>query len=96
MRASSTLCKWTRAQARWLALARWPPLRAPLQSRQLAEEPREAAILEDAPFSLTGRAVVDRVLVEVDLGDRRAAVGARLAEPVVDPVGNLVRRASFA
>ena len=38
------------------------------------------------------RAVVDRVLLEVDLRERRAADVARLAEPAVDAVGRRRRR----
>ena len=56
------------------------------------EQPREPAVLEHPPAGLALRAVEDRVLLEVDAGDRRAAVRARLAEAVVHLVRLLVRR----
>ena len=49
--------------------------------------------LSTRPLGLAVRAVVDRVLLEVDPRERRAAVRARLAEPVVDAVDGRVRRA---
>ncbi len=52
----------------------------------LAQEPRKPAVLEQAAPGLALRAVVDRVLLEVDAGDRRAADVAGLAELVVDAV----------
>ena len=55
-----------------------------------AQKPREAAVLEDAPTGLALRAVVDRVLLEVDAQDRAAALRTRLAEAVVDDVDVLV------
>ena len=61
--------------------------------RASLEQPREAAVLEHAPVGLAGRAVVDRVLLEVDPRERRAAARARLAELVVHAVGlRVVRR----
>ena len=59
-------------------------------ARSSSQKPRHTAILEDAAVGLAGRAVEDRVLLEIDLGKRRSAVRARLAEPVVDAVGVLV------
>ena len=52
----------------------------------LAEKPGQAAILQDPPVGLAARAVVDRVLLEVDARERRAALRTRLAEAVVDAV----------
>src|SRR5579871_3252557 len=57
------------------------------------QEPRHSPVLEDAAAGLARGAVVDRVLVEIDAGDRRAAPFARAAELVVDTVGLLVVRA---
>src|SRR5215211_3802059 len=62
----------------------------------LTEKARQAAVLEDTALRLAGGAVEDRVLVEVDARDRRAAVGTRLAKPVVDAVGLAVARTSFS
>ena len=49
-------------------------------------ETRQPPVLQHAAVGLARRAVVDRVLLEVDPGDRRAAARARLAERVVDAV----------
>ena len=49
-----------------------------------------------APARLAARAVVDRVLLEVDAGDRRPALRARLAEAVVDAVDVVVALALLA
>ena len=51
-------------------------------SLSLPQQARKAAILEHAAAGLARRAVVDRVLLEVDLRDRRAADVTRLAEPL--------------
>src|SRR5262249_55269061 len=53
---------------------------------------REAPVLEHAALGLALGAVVDRVLLEVDSRERRAAAPARLAELVVDAVGLRVVR----
>ena len=53
-------------------------------ARSSAQQAREPAVLEQPAAGLAARAVVDRVLLEVDARDRRAALRARLAEPVVD------------
>ena len=51
---------------------------------------------EHPAAGLAGRAVEDRVLLEVDLRDRRPADVARLAEPAVDAVRLLVGGARLA
>src|SRR5256714_10261399 len=56
----------------------------------LAKEPRQPPVLEDTAAGLARRAVEDRVLLEVDLRERRAAHVTRLAEAPVDAVGLLV------
>ena len=61
--------------------------------RLLAEAPREPPVLEDSSAGLASGAVVDRVLLEVDLRDRGAAAVAGLAELLMDAVGLLVVRA---
>src|SRR5579884_913680 len=53
----------------------------------LLEQPREAPVLQRSPGGLAARAVVDRVLLEVDARDRRPVARARPAELVVDSVG---------
>src|SRR4051794_7019433 len=70
--------------------------RSTRRGRLLPQQAREAAVLEDPAARLAGGAVEDRVLVVVDARERRAADVAGLAEPVVDPVGLLVRRAALA
>ena len=62
----------------------------------LAEQARQPPVLEHPAAGLARGAVVDRVLLEVDARDRRAADVARLAEPVVDAVGLRVVRAALA
>ena len=52
----------------------------------LFEEAREAPVLQGAAAGLALRAVVDRVLLEVDAGERRPAAGAWLAEAVVHAI----------
>src|SRR5207302_1094597 len=52
----------------------------------LPQQAREAPVLEDAAAGLTGRAVVDGVLLVVHLRDRSRAVRTRRAEPVVHEV----------
>src|SRR5262249_6033441 len=54
------------------------------------------AVLQHPPTGLARGAVVDRVLLVVDACDGRRALGARLAEPVVDPVRTLVAGAAQA
>ena len=61
----------------------------------LLQEPGQAAVLEHAAARLAVRAVVDRVLLEVDRRDRVPADVAGLAEVVVDAVGPLVVRAAL-
>src|SRR2546423_14455498 len=56
----------------------------------LAKEPRQPPVLEDTAAGLARRAVEDRVLLEVDLRERRAADVTRLAEAPVDAVSLLV------
>src|SRR5262245_32023230 len=68
-------------------------LRSAPASGASSQQSREAPILEYAALGLALRAVVDRVLVEVDARKRRAAAPARLAEPVVDAIGLRVVRA---
>ncbi len=63
---------------------------------RLTKEAREATVLQHPPAGLAGGAVEDRVLVVVDLGERRAAARARLAETPVDEVDGLVARAALA
>ena len=62
----------------------------------LAQQARETAVLEDPPLGLAARAVVDRVLLEVDARERRAALRARLVEAVVHAVDLLVGGAALA
>src|SRR5689334_18890465 len=57
------------------------------------EKTRETAVLEHVPVRLALGAVVDRVLLEVDAGERRLAAPARLTELVVDAIGLRVVRA---
>ena len=71
-------------------------LRAGERSEPLAKQARQAPVLEHAPAGLAVGAVVDRVLLEVDARDRRAADVARLAELVVDAIRALVVRAALA
>src|SRR6476620_8620622 len=71
----------TRVRPESDAGVREPPPRPSL------EETREPAILERPAAGLTRGAVVDRVLLEVDARERRAAALARLAELVVHAVG---------
>src|SRR5215217_4317736 len=61
----------------------------------LLQQPGQAAVLEQATARLTFRAVVDRVLLEIDARDRRRAHVALLAETVVDPVRPLVGRSAL-
>ena len=61
-------------------------------SLSLPKQARKPPILEDAAAGLAFGAVEDRVLLEVDLGDRRAADVARLAELLVHAVGPSRRR----
>src|SRR5665213_1975473 len=63
------------------------------KSLGLSQEARKAAILEHPPGGLAGRAVVDRVLLEVDLCEWRVADVAGLPQSVVDAVRSLVLRA---
>src|SRR5262249_28059792 len=78
-------CRLRRAYAgRSLRLCSWP---GPNGSSQQAREP---AVLEHAALGLADRAVVDRVLLEVDARERGAAAPARLAEAVVDAVDGRV------
>src|SRR3954465_1892287 len=63
--------------------------RLPVESA-LAEQPGQPAVLEHASAGLALRAVIDRVLLEVDARDRRPAHVARLAEMVVHAVRPLV------
>src|SRR5438093_2359748 len=62
----------------------------------LSQQSGEAPVLEDATAGLARRAVEDRVLLEIDLCERRAADVTRLGEPSVDAVGLLVGSAAFA
>src|SRR5256885_16166907 len=55
----------------------------------LAKEPRQPPVLEDAAARLARRAVEDRVLLEVDLRERRAADVTRPTEAPVDAGGLL-------
>src|SRR5919199_699461 len=71
------------------------PMVPPL-TPSLSEQAREAAVLEYPAAGLAFRAVVDRVLVEVDARDRCPALRAGLAEPVMHAVGLLVGRAGEA
>src|SRR3984893_2968358 len=64
-------------------------------SLSLPQEARKPPILENAASGLAVRAVVDRVLLEVDLGDWRAADMTGLAELLVHSVGPLVSRAGL-
>src|SRR4051812_17921139 len=77
----------------------WPRGEASARNERrapLPEQAREAPVLEDAAARLAARAVVDRVLLEVDLRERGAADVAGLAEPPVDAVGPLVGGAGLA
>src|SRR5215471_149592 len=62
-------------------------LRSAPTSGASSQQSREAPVLEHAALGLALRAVVDRVLLEVDPRELRAAAPARLAQLVVDPVG---------
>src|SRR4051794_4310451 len=62
----------------------------------LLEQARQAAVLEDAAAGLTAGAVVDRVLLVLDAGDRGLADEAGLAELVVDAVDGRVLLAALA
>ena len=53
-------------------------------------------VLEQAPARLAARAVVDRVLLEVDSRDWRSALRARLAHMLVDAVDGCVALALLA
>src|SRR5579862_3913816 len=57
------------------------------------QQAREPSVLEYSAFRLARRAVVDRVLLEVDARERRAVAGTRIAELVVHAVGLRVVRA---
>ena len=65
---------------------REPSRGARAEGLALAEQARQPPVLEHAAAGLALRAVVDRVLLEVDARDRRAADVAGLAELVVDAV----------
>src|SRR5581483_7629774 len=62
----------------------------------LTQQTGKTAVFEHASPGLAGGAVVDRMLLEVDLGERRAAHVARLAEALVDAVRLRVRGAALA
>src|SRR5918994_3821268 len=62
----------------------------------LAKQPREAAVFQDPTLRLTGRAVVDRVLLEVHARDRRPADMAGLGELLVHAIRLLVVRSALA
>src|SRR2546430_16536448 len=51
----------------------------------LSQEPGQPAVLQHAAAGLAGGAVVDRVLLVVDAGDRSPASRTRLAAAVVAP-----------
>ena len=81
----------------------WRPRAAPFASTAircssscLLEQPRQPPVLEHAPAGLTVRAVVDRVLLEVHLGNRMPAGVTGLVEVLVDAVRAFVVRAAFA
>src|SRR5437899_4480364 len=61
-----------------------------------AQQARKPAVLQYAAAGLAIRAVIDRVLLEVHLRERRATDVARLAELLVHAVGALVARATLA
>src|SRR5215204_3594195 len=63
---------------------------------RLSQETRKPTVLERPATSLALRTVVDRVLLEVDLRDRRPADVARLAELLVYAVRARVARASLS
>src|SRR6266511_3495433 len=67
----------------------------PVSSVLSAQQPRQPSVLEDPAARLAGRAVVDRVLLEVDLRDRCAAGVAGLAEMPVHAVDTLVAKAAL-
>src|SRR5579884_2952111 len=66
------------------------------RTARLAQQARQPPILEDASAGLAGGAVADRVLLELDPGQGRAADVAGLAETAVDAVGALVGSAVLA
>src|SRR5215204_6602487 len=69
---------------------------SPPPRRELAKEPREAAVLEDPALGLAGRAVVDRVLLEVHARDRGSAHVAGLGQLVVHAIRLLVVRSALS
>src|SRR5262249_46821459 len=62
----------------------------------LPERTRKGPVLQDRAAGLAVGAVEDRVLLEVDLGERRPADVAGLSEPAVDAVGALVGGAALS
>src|SRR3954453_9282232 len=68
----------------------------PPSIKALPQEAGEPAVLERPSARLAFRAVVDRVLLEVDARDRRPAHVARLAEVVMDAIRLRVVRAALA
>src|SRR5215218_8803161 len=92
---------WLRAGSCSAALAICPAIvtrwgRPGSARSESAQQARHAAVLEDPAAGLAGRAVVDRVLVVVDLRQRGAAARARLAQPPVHAVEGLVAGAALA
>src|SRR5215210_869457 len=72
------------------------PSSSKARRRALAKQAGQPPVLEDPAPRLAARAVEDRVLVVVDLGERRAAARARLAEAPVHSIDRLVARAALA
>src|SRR5207247_11265052 len=94
--ASSSVTEWLESWWSRIETTRDPLPGSCPESGDLPQKTRQAPVLENTTARLALRAVVDRVLLEVDAGDGRAADVARLAELLVHAVDLCVLRAALS